>query len=394
MRILYHHRTMGDGAEGIHIYEIVSALRRLGHEVRVVALAGEPTDATARQSRLAGVRRLIPDSAYELAEIAYNAVGYRRLMRAASEFRPDVIYDRYNSYSTAALNAARRLRVPLLLEVNAPLAYERSVYEHLRLKFPWLAKRYERRICGGADRIFAVSTPLKKHLTRALGIQAAKIVVMPNGADPDVFTPSNGDAVRQRYGIAGQLVIGFVGILRPWHGLDLLLDALHDVRTQVPSVHLLVIGDGPIQQQLVSRVRELELERHVTFTGRLPRSEVVAHIAALDIAVSPRATFYASPMKILEYMAMEKPVVAPAMDNIRDIIDDGLTGLLFEPENPSALAAALTMLSGDEPRRLDIGARGRRRVLDALNWERNARVIADEALRLVARGTANASTTA
>ena len=386
MRILYHHRTMADGAEGIHIREIVAALRTLGHDVRVVALAGDPTEPRpAGGAHVATLRRLIPAFAYEVAEIGYNVIGYRRLMDAIRAFKPDVLYDRYNSYSTAALRAARRAGLPLLLEVNAPVAYERSTYEHLPLKFAALARRYERTIIGGADRVFVVSTPLQRHLVDVVGIDARKIVVLPNGADPDRFVPGRGRAaVRARYGLEDRVVIGFVGILRPWHGIDLLLEAMSAVRASHPLAHLLIVGDGPIQAQLEARAEELGIRADVTFAGRVPHSEVVEHIAAMDVAVSPHATFYASPMKILEYMAMSATVVAPAMDNIRDIVEDGQTGLLFPPRSSVALAAALRTAVDDPELRKRLGLLARRRVIDHFNWLANARQIEKHARALVA----------
>lgn len=383
MKFLYHHRTMADGAEGTHIREIVSALRRLGHQVQVVALAGDPTQpSTAKASRVSALRRLIPSAAYELAELAYNPVGYRRLLAAIREFEPDVIYDRYNSYSTAAVHAARHANLPLLLEVNAPVAFERTAYEHLQLKLPRLAQRYERHILRSADRIFVVSTPLHRHLVDSMGIPADKMVVLPNGADPDVFVPQSGSDVRRAYGIEERFVIGFVGILRPWHGVDLLLDAFGELRRQHASAHLLIVGDGPLQAHLTTRAGTLGLGREVTFTGRLAHTDVVRHVAAMDIAVSPHATFYASPMKIPEYMSMARPVVAPALDNIRDLIEDGVTGLLFEPGSTAALAGALSRLMEDPPLRRALGEHGRQRVIERLNWRRNAESIASHAERL------------
>ena len=387
MKVLYHHRTMADGAEGIHIREIVRALRALGHEVLVVALAGDPTEPVAPgASRLAAFRRLIPAAGYELAEIGYNPLGYRRIMTAVRHFRPDVIYDRYSAYSTAAMNAARQARVPLLLEVNAPLAYERSVDDHLRLKFPSLARSFERSIFDAADRIFAVSTPLRRHLVDVVGIDARKIVVLPNGADPVVFAPSKGgEEVRRCHGIGDRFVVGFVGILRPWHGVDLLLKAFRELRLLCPDVHLLIVGDGPIQHQLESHADALGVQDAVTFAGRVTHGEVISHVAAMDVTVSPHATFYASPMKILEYMSMGKAVVAPAMENIRDIVDDGETGMLFEPGNASALAAGLSRLKRDEKLRQDLGRRARSRVVERFNWRFNALRVVDEAATLLSR---------
>ena len=391
MKILYHHRTMADGAEGIHIREIVSALRQLGHDVRVVALAGDPAEHEARRrSQVSTLRRLIPAFAYEVAELAYNVVGYRRIMAAIQAFGPDVIYDRYNSYSTAAMRAARRTGLPLLLEVNAPVAYERSVYENLQLKFPTLARRYERKIFLGADRIFVVSTPLQRHLAGTIGIPSAKIVVMPNGADPDVFVPGSGEGVRRRHGLDDRIVIGFLGILRPWHGVDLLLEAFREVRSRWPAVHLLIVGDGPLETELKAESRRLGVSDAVTFTGRISHSDTVTHVAAMDVCVSPHATFYASPMKILEYMAMCKAVVAPDMENIRDIVDDGRTGLLFAPRSASGLAASLGRLIEDGALRRQLGEAGRREVVERFNWKSNAARIVEEAQALLDVGTGRA----
>jgi glycosyltransferase involved in cell wall biosynthesis len=112
---------------------------------------------------------------------------------------------------------------------------------------------------------------------------------------------------------------------------------------------------------------------------------VVAHVAAMDVAVSPHATFYASPMKILEYMAMGKPLVAPAMDNIRDIVDDGETGMLFEPGNTTALAATLCRVSGDQTLREQLGRLARGRVVERFNWRLSALRVVDEAGTLLGR---------
>ena len=176
-----------------------------------------------------------------------------------------------------------------------------TVDDHLRLRFPALARSFERRIFEAADRIVAVSTPLKRHLVETMGIDARKILVLPNGADPDVFTPdASGEDIRRRYGIGDGFVVGFVGILRPWHGVDLLLEAFSQFRLDSAAAHLLIVGDGPIQSQLEERARMLGVKDAVIFTGRVTHQEVRAHIAAMDVTVSPHATFYASPMKILE----------------------------------------------------------------------------------------------
>jgi glycosyltransferase involved in cell wall biosynthesis len=386
LRILYHHRTLGDGAEGIHIREMVNAFRDLGHDVRVVSLVGDNTRPTVpgarRWSRLA---KRIPSSAYELAELAYNVVGRRALAKAVREFEPDAIYDRYNSYSTAAVTVGRRAGLPILLEVNSPVAYERTEYEHLKLKLPRLAKRYERRICTGADHVFAVSTPLRDYLVREYHLPDTHVTVLPNGANPKTFHPNvSSERVRARYGLDGRVVVGFVGILRPWHGVEMLIDAIAALCRQWPDLHLLIVGDGPIQQELEHRAERMQVRDRMTFTGRVAHDEVREHVAAMDVAVSPRATFYASPMKLLEYMALAKPVVAPDLANIRDILEHGVTGLLFEPERVEDLTSQLRRLLQDRDLRHGLGMEARRRIESRFNWRYNAQRVTDSIERLVA----------
>jgi glycosyltransferase involved in cell wall biosynthesis len=178
-------------------------------------------------------------------------------------------------------------------------------------------------------------------------------------------------------------VVGFTGILRPWHGVDLLIRAFAELSVEYPDLHLLIVGDGPIQGQLERVALESGVRERVTFTGRVPYHEVGEHVAAMHIAVSPRATFYASPMKILEYMAMGKALVAPRMPNIEDVVEHGRTGLLFEAERVGALSAAIRDLVNDAPLRRDLGLRARRMIETRHNWLSNAQEAARRAEQII-----------
>ncbi len=373
MKILYHHRTLGDGAEGIHVAEMVKAFRALGHEVRLLSLIGETTNvATPKQQRWARVRRMLPGAAYELAEIGYNVPGYLAISRAIREFTPDLVYDRYVNYNYSAVAAARRARLPVFVEVNSPYSYQKQTFDE-RLYLARVSRTFERTICSRASRVITVSTPLKKFLV-SIGVPDAQVVVMPNGADPDAFT-ADFDArdVRARLGIADRLVIGFSGILRPWHGLDLLVEAFARLSASNPKLHLLIVGDGPIRQDLERQIAQQGLTDRVTITGRLPHAQVREYVGAMDVAVSPRATFYASPMKVLEYMAMGKAIVAPDMENLRDILVDSADGLLFTAEDVDALTAALARMVTDDALRGRLGVAARRKIEEERTWLHNAR---------------------
>lgn len=381
MKILYHHRTMGEGAEGIHVRAIVEALRAAGHEVRVSALVGEPTSkesaAPKLQRRWQGIRRFIPDAFYELAEIAYNVVGRIKLERAIHAFHPDAIYDRYNTYSTAAVSAARFHRIPSILEVNAPMALERANIEYLPLKFPKLARWFERRIFMAASHVLVVSSPLKRYLEQELRVPAEHITVVPNGADPAAFAPdiSARRRLRDKLNLANKFVIGFVGNARPWHGLELLVDALSRMNGRVPDAHLLIVGGGSSLPAIKEMIGKRGLGANVTITGEVPHNEVKDYVAAMDVAVSPRATFYASPLKVVEYMAMRKAVVAPDMENIRDLVRHDESALLFAPEDAASLTLCLERLANDPALGERLGEAARARVLSKRNWATNAAVV-------------------
>jgi len=374
MKILYHHRTLGDGAEGIHIREMVKAFRELGHEVKVIGPTGETPGETSKKSKmLERVKRLIPHALYELLEISYTGYCFWRTARAIRSFKPDFIYDRYITFNAGTVQAGKMYGIPVCLEVNAPLAMERSVEQDERLAFRKIASRMERWICSNATQTIVVSTPLKQYL-ESIGVPRGKCIVMPNGVDPVRFTPRAGDAsLRNKLGIPkDDLVIGFTGILRPWHGLELLVDAFANIVKSGHKAFLLVVGDGPYREPLEKRVDELGIGRSICITGRIPHERVPDYVSLFDVAVSPRATFYASPMKVIEYMALGKPVVVPATPNFFDIIDERKEGITFAEGNATALEQALVFLCQYPELRRELGIRARQKVERRLNWRWNA----------------------
>ena len=382
MRILYHHRTLGDGAEGIHVREMVKAFRDLGHEVKVIGPAGEVTPEQSRKSRILGaVKQRLPHVVYELLEMAYSGYAFWRTSREIRAFRPDFVYDRYITFNAGTVLAARRHRVPVCLEVNAPLALERSSETDEKLAFRAIAARMERWVCANATQTVVVSTPLKTYL-ESIGVPKGKCVVMPNGVDPTRFYPREADpALLAQLGIpADRIVIGFTGILRPWHGLDLLLHAIADVvRAGVP-VCLLIVGDGPYRATIERLVGELGLRQSVFVTGRVAHDLVPDYVALFDVAVSPAATFYASPMKVIEYMALGKPVVVPRTPNFLDIVDDGVNGVTFPLGDVAGLGQALARLCESPSLRSELGLQARQKIESRLNWRWNA----NEVSRLLA----------
>jgi glycosyltransferase involved in cell wall biosynthesis len=378
MKILYHHRTASKDGQAVHIDEMIEALRSLGHEVRVVAPAVD--DGQGHMGGGVGwVGRLkahLPRALYELMELGYSVVAYRKLMLAARAYRPDAIYERYNLFLLAGLWARRRLGVPLLLEVNAPLVQEREQHSG-GLALKRLARWAEASAWRGADAVLPVTAVLADHV-RAVGVPRSRIHVVPNGINRQHFAhaPASEEA-KQRLGLQGRLVLGFTGFVRDWHGVDRVIDWM-STPDAPPNAHLLVVGDGPVRAELEAQARQLGLAERVAFTGVVHRDAVPAHVAAFDIALQPAVTPYASPLKLMEYLALGKAVVAPATPNLLEVLTHEVNALMFDAQHHGALEAALTRVCHDAALRKRLGE-GSAQTIDrlGLTWLRNAqRVVA------------------
>jgi len=371
VRILYQHRTLADGAEGVHIAAMVDAFRAMGHEVRVLGVAaGE--GASSRSSVLARVKQAMPAPLGELATLALNVPEYLATLGEIRRFQPDLLYKRHARFDMAALSAARRAGVPAVLEVNC-LFSQPPYVQFEPMTFSRLATNVERKALRMASLVLAVSSPLARLAQRLAGVEA---VVVPNGADITRFDRAAADParVRRRYALGDRVVVGWVGVLRDWHGLELLLDAV----SHLPDVHLLVVGDGPGRSALDERAQAAGIANRVTVTGRIAHDEMPHFIAAMDIAVvADERTGVASPMKLLEYMAMGTAVIAPAMDNIRDVVTNRVNGLLFDAGSPDALLIALRELRDDPGLRAALGANARASVERDRTWTAIAARILD-----------------
>lgn len=376
MKILYHHRTASKDGQAVHIDEMIHALREQGHEVRVVAPdmddggAAAKADMGAEAGWVKGLRERLPKALYELLELAYSLVAYRRLARVAREFGPDVIYERYNLYLLAGLALKWRLGIPLLLEVNAPLVDERMRFGGLGL--PRLGRWAEQRVWRGADVVLPVTQVLAGHV-RERGVPADRIVVIPNGINEAHFAQAPATAqAKAALGWEGALVLGFTGFVRDWHGVDRVLRWL--ASGDAPgNARLLMVGDGPARADLEALARDLGLQGRVRFTGVVPRHEVPAYVAAFDVALQPAVVPYASPLKLFEYLALGKAVVGPRQPNLEEVLTDGRNALLFDPEAPGALEAALGELCQDEALREHIAAGSARTIARlGLTWRANA----------------------
>lgn len=345
--------VFGTKGASVHIQDVVRELVRRGHDVEIHAvrmgdrvpsdLADVPTFAYPLDVEGAGDR--------ERAQ----AQASRAIVGALEESAPDRVWERYSLFSTALARLTQGSGVRGILEVNAPLIEEQR--RHRRLDDEAGARSALVEQVGGADAIICVSDPVRAWVEEMTGTERAHTV--PNGVDTNRITPVTEEA--------GRVVVTFVGTLKPWHGVEHLIEA----RTLASSQwDLRIIGDGPQREALEEAARAAGVE--VDFRGAVAPHEVPSHLEGSAIAVAPypapadEADHYFSPLKVYEYMAAGLPVVASALGQIPVALLG--CGLLVPPSDTAALARAIDALAQDPARRADLGAQARRAAEERHSW--------------------------
>jgi glycosyltransferase involved in cell wall biosynthesis len=392
-RLLYLHRTQGQGVEGVHIHGMCAGFRARGYDVGLVGPADEKTvsqgsranHSTSLARRMQRwVSEYAPEAAFEFAEMAYNIPARKALQAALMGGKPEFIYERYAIFATAGSRMARELDVPHVLEINytaqTPLLRKRSA-----LLKPWAIAK-DRRIFRDAAVLVAVSSYLRDHLIRDYGIPAERVVMTPNAADPQRFDPQVAPITAVHgQSLEGRFVIGFVGTFAPWHGLDLLCDAFERIATIHPQACLVLVGNGPQRDAIAARAARSGLQSRVLFTGDVPNVQLAPYVARFDAAVLPDTNEYGSPMKLFEYLAMGRPVVAPDYGPVRDVVENRENGLIFARRDPGSLAAALGALLDNPALRQNLGLAGRRTILERRTWLHNVDIVLEAVRRQASR---------
>lgn len=350
----------------IHVQEVVRSLLQHGARVDLFAAhldGSRPSGLeSARFHPLPDARASTPKVRERAALLANGPT--RSALERTGPF--DLIYERHSLWSVEAMRFARDHGIPGVLEVNAPLVDEQA--EHRVLCDRASALLAARDAFTAAHTIAAVSTAAAEYVERFIG-PTTKLHVVPNGVDPARF--SEPPAPRQRRADAS-FTIGFVGSLKPWHGLPILTEAFATLHTEDDRTRLLVVGDGPERAATEACIDAHGLREAVCFTGAVTPDRVSPLLSSMDAAVAPyppQPNFYFSPLKVLEYMAAGLPVVASRIGQLEDLIVDGETGLLSTPGDPYALAARLRQLRDDPDLRLRLGSAARTVVVERHTWQ-------------------------
>lgn len=329
--------VFGRKGASVHVQSVLRAMRAAGHEVALVARRfGDDVPADLADVEHHALPPLPADdvAARERAALEGEAAVVASLSAAG---RIDVVYERYALWSAAGMETARALGVPGVLEVNAPLIDEQGAHRALVARETATAR--SQAAFAAATRIVAVSDGVRAYV-EGFEVGRGKVVVVPNGVDPSRYAPTP-PAGRPTF------TVGFVGTLKPWHGLGTLAAGFAELHRRHPDARLLVVGDGPERAALETQLDELGIRQAATLAGAVPPVDVPAWLARMDVATAPyppHAGFYFSPLKVFEYLAAGLPLVASRIGQLEDLLEHGATCLFAEPGDPRSLADALIVL--------------------------------------------------
>lgn len=373
------------GGARSHVQGVMGAYRQLGWEVKPF-IYGDLIDLNSTSGSL--IKGLLQGTTVGrgIADVGRVALGRRNAQRAVEVIGKDVdyVYERFSVFQSLG-RGFKSAGVPWVLETQG-LFYFEARHDRKSIELASLAKRLEIAAYRDCDVIIAVTDTLKDLLISEAGIDANKILVVPNGVDVEKFSPR--PLPKQMVG--DRPVLGFVGGLLRWQGIDHLLKAVKAVQGKAPDFDVLIVGDGEEKRNLEMLARQLGIEDRVNFVGRVDGDKVPEWIQRFDLCFSGHLPsqlggMYHSPLKIYEYMSMGKPVLASDFFDARSVIAGKETGFLFESGNLEALSKRLIEAFSNADALRAMGAKARDEVLANHSWRSRVDVMSERIAQLLSR---------
>jgi len=376
-----------------HFIAVLKALHSLGHNVSLLALQSDRQVIELGNAQPRPEKKELGFSGCKLFKLVEGSIRFvqSRLnllylgLFDSFRFREaclkhlshcDVFHERYTLMSLGGVWAARKLSIPLILEVHADIInVEMPMHNKpLRGAQRYFAELVTQQCFSHASKIVVVSKTVGERLQTYWQVPADKIIIVPLGADLELFDPMiEHPTTRTELSLSDEPVIIFTGSFQPWHGVDNLIQAFSKVILEVPRAKLVLVGDGQTRADLEAQVKEAELADKVIFTGGVPYQKVPALLSIADVAVAPypslSAELWFSPLKLFEYMAAAKAIVASNVGQIAEVLEDGYSGFLVEPGSIQALSQALIELLKNEELRSSLGENARKEALEKHSWQ-------------------------
>jgi len=390
MRILYYspHPDLfleSNSGYGTHMREMISAFRESGHSVDTLIMGSQKsnTNSDNNEFRLKNVlKTMIPGMVWESLK-HYNIIrsdkkNEHKIGEILSKKSYDFIYERSSYLQTSGVTVANSLKIPHVLEVNAPAGVEKKYKGFPPSLFDKTGIRKEKTQLQMSNCIASVSTALTEYFVKKYDLPEDKFIFTPNGINLSGIKVNHDKVnnIKKKYQLQNQVVIGFIGSIIKWQRVDLLIHALKHVCNIKNDVKLMIVGDSQLLDEYKLLAGKLEVSAHVIFTGKIPHEDIYNYIQAMDITVLPDNMWYGSPTKLFEYGALGKPTIAPNNVTISKIIQHNRDGILIESDSKS-IANALIRLINNNQLRVSMGNSFKERIFKEFTWENNVNKVID-----------------
>lgn len=355
----------------IHVQEMIRAFLEQGAEVDLFTNRIEGNCPPGLEK--VNIFRLPVSSKKNSREREWRALECNNYLKTALQLRNsyDLVYERYSLWSYSGMDYAYDHKIPSILEVNAPLIEEQKY--HRKLIDPDLAERIAKRVFNKASSLVAVSEEVANYL-RGYRESREGIHVIPNAINPKNYP----DSAFPNISSDSPFTVGFLGTLKPWHGVSRLIEAFAQFHQQDNETRLVIVGDGPERGSIESMIDSFKLGKVVTMKGALPHDHIPSVLRTWDVAVAPYPVipnFYFSPLKIFEYMAAGLPVVASSIGQIKSLVQNKSNGLLCSPGDLNDLISAFHFLKENPVLRKRLGTQARETVLNRFTWDKVAKKV-------------------
>lgn len=383
MKILYYspHPLLSTSANtgyATHIRETILGFKEHGHEVVEIINGNEERRVFAQKGT--GYKKLfkkfIPKIIWRTIKdyllIKQDKKGEQAFEKKILEFKPHIVYERAAYLHASGINICEKHNVNYCVEINAPFSNEMRSFEGAKSLFDSQAKNVVAHQLRYAKKVFVVSSALKKYFLDDFHPLESKLIVIPNSVNPQKIRIDSSlrEELKQQYSITDEtIIIGFVGSIFPYHGVDLLIEAFAKVfkKYSHKKMKLMIVGDGYLLGELKHLAEELSIGEHVIFTDSVEHDTVFTYIDLIDICVMAKSNWYGSPVKIFEYGAMGKAIIAPDVIPVKDVMTNEVDGLLVPP-NEEKISEAMMRLIDSADLRTALGNNFRKKVLKNHTW--------------------------
>jgi glycosyltransferase involved in cell wall biosynthesis len=388
LKILYicYEDISGYNGATRHISEIVKGLARKEHHIDlcVPKLSKKPAGLTMGSNvRL----RYIPTIPFRVVRpLSYLVISLFYLPWLYLWLNPDIAYIRDIKFTVLPVLLSRLTNIPCVLEVNG-LTDETVKVRRVAVWTFWILDTFHRWNLRKAGHIITVTRGIKEAILHQYGIFDKKISIINNGVDLTQFSPMDKKKAKKKVGLSqSQKYIGFVGGLFPWHGVDQLIEATPYVLEKESRARFVIVGSGLMESSLKEMISKLKLDQNFIFTGTVPFPMVPYYINSFHICV----VFFkkvrkdpGDPIKLYEYLACGRPVVASDVPGYGDVVHSAEAGISVNSEDPIATAEAILKLLKDEERAEKTGKKGFYKAQESYSWENKVKEIEQVLTRLV-----------